>query len=93
MRDFITGLLMAFLLAGCSAAQIQKAADAITAMERNVCLQIPMAIVAAKVARAGALELQKAQPGDDAEKAVAAGNLTVASLDQVQAFCSAKGYK
>lgn len=93
MRTLITGLLMALLLAGCSAAQIQNAADALNAMEQSVCGQMPMAVVASKVAQAGTVELQKQKPGEDADRAVASANLALAATEHMQAYCLAKGYK
>lgn len=86
-------LLAAGFLGGCSAAQIQKAADAISAMEKGICGQAPMGVVAAKVAQAGTVALRDARPGEDADKAVASANLALSLAEQTKAYCTAKGYK
>lgn len=86
-------LVAVLMVSGCSAAQIQKAADALNAMEKSVCEQMPMAVVASKVAQAGTVELQKQKPGEDADKAVASANLALAATEHMQAYCLAKGYK
>lgn len=92
LRGLLAGALL-IVLSGCTAAQIQKAADALSAMEKGVCDQAPIAVVAAKVAQAGTVALRDARPGEDADKAVASANLTLSLTEQTKAYCIAKGYK